>query len=155
MLPLSAITLCLLAPLQDAPDRPGLQDPEIWFDRLQQESGAWAGDASVGEIGVTALTLLAGVSDGATRTRGPWHETVAKGADWLVAQIDAKSGCFGAADRTALGRGRALLDHAWATLAVSELLVLGGEWKPGSEAPSVSARPDSSIRITIVAFLPQ
>jgi hypothetical protein len=46
-----------------------------------------------------------------------------KGLQWLVAQQDAGSGVFGAS----LADEKGLLEHAWATLLVSELAVLDPE----------------------------
>ncbi len=98
-----------------------------WVVRSQSVQGSWAGDAEVGEVGTTALMLLGFLGDGGTTTAGPFKGAIAKGFGWLEGQADPDSGLLGS---SAEGEAR-LLEHAWATLAFSELLVLEPQAKVG------------------------
>ncbi len=118
-----------LAPLLPgfAQERP---DPDIpWIVRTQSEAGWWQGDGTVDQAGATALMLLSFLGDGNTASVGPYKESVAKGAAWLLRQQDPGTGSFGGA----LEKEASVLTHAWCTLAVSELAFLDRKW-PGDEA---------------------
>ena len=118
----SAVLLGLLAlgsQALDVPTRgqePVEADPP-WFVRHQAEDGRWQGDEEVGDLGVTALTLLAFLGDGQLPHVGPQRESMRRGLDWLLARQDASSGVFGGP----LEDERALVTHAWCTLLVCEL----------------------------------
>jgi hypothetical protein len=100
-----------------------VQDP--WILRVQASDGSWRGDSHVGPVGVTGLLVLGLLGDGHTTQSEAFRERVTRASDWLLAQQHRASGCFGVSSREELREERALLDHAWATLAISELLVLG------------------------------
>lgn len=116
-----------------APLCPGLTQEDVaantpWIVRTQSTAGWWKGDDSVGQAATTALTLFSFIGDGSFPSAGPYRESVARGASWLLRQQDPKSGSFGGE----LESETDLLSHAWCTLAVSEIGTLDPAWD-GSE----------------------
>jgi hypothetical protein len=117
--------LAAQAPAQEAPaaQEAGQAAADSWLVRHQAEDGRWKGDEAVGDVGVTALVLTAFAGDGQLPHLGPHKDSMRRGLQWLVAQQDAGSGVFGAS----LADEKGLLEHAWATLLVSELAYLDPE----------------------------
>lgn len=86
-----------------------------WLASDQQRDGSWRGhDGTVGDVGATALSLLAFRASGQMPREGLFKRNVHKGIQFLTRQRDAE-GCYGPREGPAW-----LLDHSLATLALLE-----------------------------------
>jgi hypothetical protein len=101
-----------------------------WLSTYQQRNGSWRGlDGTVGDVGATALSLLAFRASGRMPREGLFGRHVQKGIRFLTRQRDAE-GCYGPRDGPAW-----LLDHSLATLAMLEFH-LAKEKRYGWSRPS-------------------
>lgn len=125
-----------------------------WLLSQQDRNGALrsAPGQPVGDVGLTALAVMAATTDGQTHKEGPHTALVRKGVGFLLEQQD-KSGVFG-------GRSSKTwqLDHALATHAVMEVCVMGQSSRlvprlKGAIPPLLSCKSKDARVLTIQLLL--
>jgi hypothetical protein len=85
-----------------------------WLVQQQGESGEWGADKGPSTIGLTGLSLLALIANGAKMHSGPHWKSVQRGVEWLKSQ-QAETGLIGTASNRTF-----LYSHAIATIALIE-----------------------------------
>jgi len=132
MLALAIAAATALTPPQDPSS--GARGTEPWLVGLQEADGRWDADgfvrrAAAGDppatpglascdVRVTALALLSLLDAGNDLTSGPYRRPIRRGFEWLRGQ---RAGTF---DLAGESHDEEVRDHAIATLALVELLVL-------------------------------
>lgn len=115
-----------------------------WLASTQAEDGSWSAGTAQGRghvSGVTALAVLALMSDGSTLDEGAHSQAVARGVSWLLRAQDSEAGTVhfiyvdGAGQR--FRSAQWIYDQALSTLALCA--ALEGGWTPALERRAMAA----------------
>ena len=120
--PTDAAVMAGLEWLRDHQSPDGMWDCDRFMDedKYNDKPASDGGGDAINDVGVSGLALLAFLGNGNTTSRGPFHEEVAKGVNWLRGQQDGHTGLIG----EEVGNPT-LYNHSIAAMALGEACVMG------------------------------